>query len=89
MLDVLIGSIVVQERVGTVEKQKADLMLQQAFHQQQANGAGPSLAPQLPQQQQQGMQSAFGVAPGQFCCVMQLFLTCCIIKLSTKHGTDV
>ena len=56
--------VAVQERVGTVEKQKADLMLQQAFLQQQANGAGPSVAPQLPPQQQQGMQNAFGVAPG-------------------------
>ena len=59
-----------QERVGTVEKQKADLMLQQAFLQQQANGAGPSVVSQLPQQQQQqqqqqGMQNTYGVAPGQ------------------------
>jgi len=59
----------VQERVGTVEKQKADLMLQQAYFQQQAGGAGPSLIPQMPQQQQQQQQShmqpAYGVAPGQ------------------------
>lgn len=58
-----------QERVGTVEKQKADLMLQQAYFQQQAGGAGPSLIPQMPQQQQQQQQShmqpAYGVAPGQ------------------------
>lgn len=54
-----------QERVGTVEKQKSELMLQQAYFQQQAGGAGPSL---LPQQQQQGhMQQGFGVAPGQPC----------------------
>ena len=60
----------IQERVGTVEKQKADLMLQQAYFQQQAVGAGPSLMPQMPQQQQQQqqqshMQPPYGVAPGQ------------------------
>ena len=59
-----------QERVGTVEKQKADLMLQQAYFQQQAVGAGPSLMPQMPQQQQQQqqqshMQPPYGVASGQ------------------------
>ena len=58
-----------QERVGTVEKQKADLMLQQAYFQQQVGGAGPSVIPQMPQQQQQQQQShmqpAYGVAPGQ------------------------
>lgn len=51
--------------MGTVEKQKADLLLQQAFFQQQTTGVGPSAAPQLPQQPQQGLQNAFGVAPGQ------------------------
>ncbi|KAL3155111.1 hypothetical protein ABBQ38_011169 [Trebouxia sp. C0009 RCD-2024] len=50
-----------EERVGTVEKQKSELMLQQAYFQQQAGGAGPSL---LPQQQQGHMQQGFGVAPG-------------------------
>lgn len=59
-----------EERVGTVEKQKADLMLQQAYFQQQAGGAGPSLLSQMPPQQQQQqqqqahMQPAYGVAPG-------------------------
>ncbi|KAL0025957.1 hypothetical protein WJX77_007466 [Trebouxia sp. C0004] len=54
-----------EERVGSVEKQKADAMLQQAYFQQQAGGAGPSLIPQMPQQQQQShMQPVYGVAPG-------------------------
>ena len=70
-----------QERVGTVEKQKADLMLQQAYFQQQAGGAGPSLLPQLPQQQQQQqqghMQQGFGVAPGNPYTLFMFFAVCC------------
>ena len=67
-----------------MEKQKADLMLQQAYFQQQAAGAGPSLLPQLPQQQQQQhhqshMQPGYGVAAG---CTL-------IFRIARSHNRQI